>query len=59
MLGDCSLWVDNVKMTEVAQIIVLLFPVVYLVLQKNVNWATFWATFSQEHLVTLLLIHGK
>jgi hypothetical protein len=24
-----------------------------------VNWATFWATFSQEHLVTLLLIHGK
>jgi hypothetical protein len=46
-----------VKIKEVAQIIWLLFfPQQKLctnVRGKN-DWATFWATFSQTHLVTLL-----
>jgi hypothetical protein len=46
------------KITEVAQMYALLFPnesVMKLFWQKT-GWATFWATFSQTHLVTLFLI---
>jgi hypothetical protein len=44
------------KITEVAQMHVLVVPnlsVTYLFWQK-MGWATFWATFSQTHLVTLM-----
>jgi hypothetical protein len=46
--GDYLLWVVFVKITEVAQKTELLFS------KENAwYWATFWATFSQTHLVTL------
>jgi hypothetical protein len=49
-------WAVFLKITEVSQIFGLLFttvPVVYYSGQK-IGWATFWATFSQTHLVSLL-----
>jgi hypothetical protein len=45
------------KIAEVSQIFELLFttvPVIVLIWTKN-GCATFWATFSQTHLVTLTL----
>jgi hypothetical protein len=45
------------KIAEVSQIFGLLFttvPVIVLIWTKN-GCATFWATFSQTHLVTLTL----
>jgi hypothetical protein len=51
----CLDWVGFSKITELAQIYALLFPNVpamYLCFKKG--WATFGATFSQTHLVTLL-----
>jgi hypothetical protein len=43
------------KITKAAQIFGLLFssgPVMYY-FDKKMGWATFWATFSKTHLVTL------
>jgi hypothetical protein len=43
-----------VKITEVANIIGLLFPTLKLCINfQKMDWATFWATFSQTRLVTL------
>jgi hypothetical protein len=44
-----------VKITEIALIIRLLFATVKAVysFSQEVDWATFWQTFSQTHLVTL------
>jgi hypothetical protein len=55
-MGDCLLWAIWAKITEVAHIIGLLFhtaKVMHDFFQK-MDWATFWATFSQTHLVTLV-----
>jgi hypothetical protein len=51
-LGKCLLWAGFSKITEVANIFWLLFPRYALSLTK-MGWATFWATFSQTHLVTV------
>jgi hypothetical protein len=51
---NCLLWAEFL-IAEVAQNFWLLFStvtVMYYFLPKN-GWATFWATFSQTHLVTL------
>jgi hypothetical protein len=55
-IGDCSPWVVFVRITEVAQIIGLLFSTVtdmYVVIFTKMDLATFWATFSKTHLVIL------
>jgi glucose uptake protein GlcU len=47
------------KIIELAQIFGLLFPtyqVKYLFTRQKMGLATFWATFSQTHLVTLLRV---
>jgi hypothetical protein len=46
------------KIKEVAQIFGLLFPRCQLCINfDKKGWATFWATFSQAHLVTLTTFH--
>jgi hypothetical protein len=46
-----------VKITEIAQTICLLFSTVKALyyFPPKMDWATCWATFSQTHLVTLLV----
>jgi hypothetical protein len=44
----------GLKITEIAQILGLLFQCYQTKMRKN-GWATFWATFSQTHLVTLVV----
>jgi hypothetical protein len=44
------------KITEEAQFFWLLFHCAsYVLFLQIIGWATFWATFSQTHLFTLLL----
>jgi hypothetical protein len=55
LLGVCELWEFCVKIAKVARIIGILFYAVkfmYNFLLQKVERATFWATFSQTHLVT-------
>jgi hypothetical protein len=51
-LGDYYFFVKN---TETATSIRLLFSTVksYVLIFTKMDWATFWATFSQTHVVTL------
>jgi hypothetical protein len=55
LLGDYFLWVVFVKITEVAQIIGLRFwrQQTCRIFWQKMDWATFWATLSKTHLVTL------
>jgi hypothetical protein len=56
-LCDCFLWAVFGKMKEVARIFLHSFSsvrVTYALFLTKKHWATFWATFSQTHLVTLV-----
>jgi hypothetical protein len=58
-LGDCLLWAVFQKIIEIAQIIRLLLSTVqvgYLLYLAEIGWATLWATFSQTHPVTLIVM---
>jgi hypothetical protein len=56
-MGDCLLWAVTL-ITEEPLIIVQLHifhgSVYALFVNPKMGWATFWAIFSQTHLVTLL-----
>jgi hypothetical protein len=52
---------SGLKITEVAHILELLFSTSpeCIALGKKTGWATFWATFSRTHLVTLRPTHSS
>jgi hypothetical protein len=59
-MGDCLLWVPSFfKITEAYSHMYYFSPnvlVIYMfILTKKTGWATFWATFSQTHRVTLVV----
>jgi hypothetical protein len=60
-LGDCLLWVLIDEITKLARKLGLLFHskchVCIYLLRRNEGWATFWAFYSQRHLVTLVARH--
>jgi hypothetical protein len=53
-LGDCLLWAVVCKFRKQCELFGFFFHIESqeFILTKN-DWATFWATFSQTHLVTL------
>jgi hypothetical protein len=55
LLGDCLLWGNGLKSTEIAQFFGLAFPRHQLCVNfdKEMGRAAFWATLSQTHLVSL------
>jgi hypothetical protein len=57
----CFLWIVFLKNTKVVKTFRLLLYTAksYILILTKMGWATFWAIFSQTHLVTLALFAWK